>query len=106
MPSGPASRRPHQRRAPPRIHRPGSPPAAARQTILPPTMVATGAPRTLHPPKGVFRPFDRNVAGSSVSSRSRSRIVMSAFEVNSIDYLLKPVEEQPLERALTKLERL
>jgi two-component system, LytTR family, response regulator len=31
---------------------------------------------------------------------------LSAFEVNSIDYLLKPVEEQPLERALTKLERL
>jgi two-component system LytT family response regulator len=31
---------------------------------------------------------------------------LSAFEVNSIDYLLKPVEEQPLERALSKLARL
>src|SRR5262245_35099698 len=31
---------------------------------------------------------------------------LSAFEVNSIDYLLKPIESQPLERALTKLERL
>ena len=31
---------------------------------------------------------------------------LSAFEVNSIDYLLKPVEEQPLERALSKLDRL
>jgi two-component system, LytTR family, response regulator len=31
---------------------------------------------------------------------------LDAFEVNSVDYLLKPVEEQHLDRALTKLERL
>lgn len=31
---------------------------------------------------------------------------LQAFEVNSIDYLLKPVEEQKLQRALTKLERM
>ncbi|MBI3665434.1 MAG: response regulator transcription factor, partial [Acidobacteria bacterium] len=31
---------------------------------------------------------------------------LKAFEVNSIDYLLKPVEPQQLERALNKLERL
>jgi two-component system, LytTR family, response regulator len=30
---------------------------------------------------------------------------LNAFEVNSIDYLLKPIEDQSLERALTKLER-
>ncbi len=31
---------------------------------------------------------------------------LRAFEVNSIDYLLKPIELSPLERALSKLERL
>jgi two-component system LytT family response regulator len=31
---------------------------------------------------------------------------LRAFEVNSIDYLLKPVEAEQLERALTKLNRL
>jgi two-component system LytT family response regulator len=31
---------------------------------------------------------------------------LRAFEVNSIDYLLKPVESQQLERALNKAERL
>ena len=31
---------------------------------------------------------------------------LRAFEVNSIDYLLKPVETEQLERALTKVERL
>src|SRR4051794_23341637 len=31
---------------------------------------------------------------------------LRAFEVNSIDYLLKPVEQEQLERAIRKLERL
>lgn len=31
---------------------------------------------------------------------------LDAFAVNSIDYLLKPIEPQQLERALTKIERL
>ena len=31
---------------------------------------------------------------------------LQAFEVNSIDYLLKPVEPQHLERALNKIERI
>src|SRR5262249_57046379 len=31
---------------------------------------------------------------------------LDAFEVNSIDYLLKPIEAQRLDRALAKLERL
>ncbi len=34
------------------------------------------------------------------------RYALQAFEVNSIDYLLKPIEPQQLERALNKLERL
>jgi two-component system LytT family response regulator len=34
------------------------------------------------------------------------RFALDAFEVNSVDYLVKPVESERLEKALTKLERL
>ena len=34
------------------------------------------------------------------------RFALDAFEVNSIDYLLKPIELERLEKALRKLERL
>jgi two-component system LytT family response regulator len=34
------------------------------------------------------------------------RFALDAFEVNSVDYLLKPIELDRLEKALTKLERL
>jgi two-component system LytT family response regulator len=34
------------------------------------------------------------------------RFALDAFEVNSIDYLLKPIELDRLEKALTKVERL
>jgi len=34
------------------------------------------------------------------------RFALDAFEVNSIDYLLKPIEMERLEKTLTKLERL
>src|SRR5262245_28977862 len=34
------------------------------------------------------------------------RYALNAFEVNSIDYLLKPIEPERLEHALDKLERL
>src|SRR6266699_499356 len=34
------------------------------------------------------------------------RYALDAFSVNSIDYLLKPVEAERLDRALSKLERL
>jgi two-component system, LytTR family, response regulator len=34
------------------------------------------------------------------------RFALDAFEVNSIDYLLKPIELERLEKAVTKLERL
>jgi two-component system, LytTR family, response regulator len=33
------------------------------------------------------------------------RFALNAFEVNSVDYLLKPIELERLEKALTKLER-
>ena len=34
------------------------------------------------------------------------RFALDAFEVNSVDYLVKPIEFERLEKALTKLERL
>src|ERR1051325_7066226 len=34
------------------------------------------------------------------------RFALDAFEVNSVDYLLKPIEIDRLEKALTKLDRL
>jgi two-component system LytT family response regulator len=41
-----------------------------------------------------------------VFTTAYDRYALRAFEVNSIDYLLKPVEEAQLARALDKLERL
>lgn len=41
-----------------------------------------------------------------VFTTAYDRYALQAFEVNSIDYLLKPVEERHLARALDKLERL
>src|SRR5215510_6228682 len=34
------------------------------------------------------------------------RFALDAFEVNSVDYLVKPIELERLEKALSKLERL
>ena len=41
-----------------------------------------------------------------VFTTAYDRYALKAFEVNSIDYLLKPIEERHLERALAKIERL
>ncbi len=43
---------------------------------------------------------------SVVFTTAFDQYALNAFEVNSIDYLLKPIEAQHLDRALTKLERL
>ena len=42
----------------------------------------------------------------TVFTTAYDQYALQAFEVNSIDYLLKPVEERHLERALDKIERL
>ncbi len=42
----------------------------------------------------------------TVFTTAFDQYALDAFEVNSIDYLLKPIEAQRLDRALTKLERL
>jgi two-component system LytT family response regulator len=42
----------------------------------------------------------------TVFTTAYDQYALQAFEVNSIDYLLKPVEERHLARALDKLERL
>ena len=41
-----------------------------------------------------------------VFTTAYDQYALKAFEVNSVDYLLKPVEEQQLARALDKIERL
>jgi len=41
-----------------------------------------------------------------VFTTAYDQYALRAFEVNSIDYLLKPIEERHLERALDKIERL
>src|SRR5262249_44397366 len=41
-----------------------------------------------------------------VFTTAYDEFALRAFEVNSIDYLLKPIEEPQLERALRKLERI
>lgn len=42
----------------------------------------------------------------TVFTTAFDQYALQAFEVNSIDYLLKPIEAQQLERALLKLERI
>ena len=41
-----------------------------------------------------------------VFTTAYNQYALKAFEVNSVDYLLKPIEPEPLERALRKLERM
>lgn len=41
-----------------------------------------------------------------VFTTAYSQFALQAFEVHSVDYLLKPIDEKQLERALTKLDRM
>ncbi len=41
-----------------------------------------------------------------VFTTAYSQHALKAFEVNSIDYLLKPIESEQLERALNKIDRI
>jgi two-component system LytT family response regulator len=41
-----------------------------------------------------------------VFTRAYDHYALQAFGVNSVDYLLKPIEPEALDRALTKVERL
>src|ERR1700728_361011 len=41
-----------------------------------------------------------------VFTTAYSQFALQAFEVHSVDYLLKPIEEKQLERALNKLDRV
>lgn len=47
-----------------------------------------------------------SVEPTVVFTTAYDEYALNAFEVNSIDYLLKPIEAEHLNRALTKLERL
>ncbi|MDR2890457.1 MAG: LytTR family DNA-binding domain-containing protein [Alistipes sp.] len=54
-----------------------------------------------------FRVFDRvEIACPIIFTTAYDRYALEAFKVNSIDYLLKPVKEDELARAVEKLRRL
>src|SRR5204863_239438 len=95
---------------------------ALLDTGVPPMSIETPvdalACLTAHPPDALF--LDIQMPGMSgfemlamldpqpltVFTTAFDQYALQAFEVNSIDYLLKPVEAQQLNRALAKLERL
>ncbi len=54
-----------------------------------------------------FRIFDRiDIPCPIIFTTAYDEYALEAFKVNSIDYLLKPIKEAELERAIEKLERL
>ena len=54
-----------------------------------------------------FRIFDNvEVATPIIFTTAYDQYALKAFSVNSIDYLLKPIAQSDLERAVTKLRRL
>ena len=54
-----------------------------------------------------FRIFDAvEIEAPIIFTTAYDRYALEAFKVNSIDYLLKPINEADVERALTKLKRL
>jgi DNA-binding LytR/AlgR family response regulator len=54
-----------------------------------------------------FRIFERtSVTAPVIFTTAYDRYALEAFKVNSIDYLLKPIQEEEVRRALEKLRRL
>ncbi len=54
-----------------------------------------------------FRVFDRiDIPCPIIFTTAYDQYALEAFKVNSIDYLLKPIKEDELRRAIEKLERL
>ena len=54
-----------------------------------------------------FRIFDAvEITAPVIFTTAYDQYALEAFKVNSIDYLLKPINEADVRRALTKLERL
>lgn len=54
-----------------------------------------------------FRVFDRiDIACPIIFTTAYDEYALEAFKVNSIDYLLKPIKEEELARAIEKLRRL
>ena len=52
-----------------------------------------------------FRIFDEvEIAAPVIFTTAYDRYALEAFKVNSIDYLLKPIEEEEVRRALEKLK--
>jgi DNA-binding LytR/AlgR family response regulator len=54
-----------------------------------------------------FRIFERvDITSPIIFTTAYDEYALKAFAVNSIDYLLKPIKEEELKRAIEKLERL
>ncbi len=54
-----------------------------------------------------FRIFDRiDIPCPIIFTTAYDEYALEAFKVNSIDYLLKPIKEEEMKRAIEKLERL
>ncbi|HEV8284597.1 MAG TPA: LytTR family DNA-binding domain-containing protein [Chitinophagaceae bacterium] len=54
-----------------------------------------------------FEIFDKvNVKSTVIFTTSYDEYALKAFKVNSVDYLLKPVQKEDLKAALTKLENM
>lgn len=54
-----------------------------------------------------FRIFERvSITAPVIFTTAYDRYALEAFKVNSIDYLLKPIKEEEVRRALEKLRRL
>ncbi len=54
-----------------------------------------------------FRIFDRvDIPCPIIFTTAYDQYALEAFKVNSIDYLLKPIKEEELRRAIEKLRRL
>jgi DNA-binding LytR/AlgR family response regulator len=54
-----------------------------------------------------FRIFEKvDIVSPIIFTTAYDEYALKAFQVNSIDYLLKPIKEEELKRAIDKLERL
>src|SRR5216110_729164 len=54
-----------------------------------------------------FEIFDKvNVKSTVIFTTSYDEYALKAFKVNSVDYLLKPIQKEDLEAALTKLKSM
>ena len=54
----------------------------------------------------IFEKIERQITSRIIFTTAYDEYAIRAFKVNSIDYLLKPINEQELENAFQKIEKL